>query len=189
MTAGRIVTVQNVRVHLAELRGLAHDCRPVLCSRMGTCCSQYLVTISERKLSRLVGMIPLAEKYARHLARPDVRHGCFEEGPDGLELGTDDDGLCHFAFRRDGAVLCSLHAAALEHGLEPYATKPQSCSLWPLMISTSRPRELAVMPDAWDYPCNRRRRGKTLHAGVVEILRKVFGEPFAAACQTAAAEG
>lgn len=186
MASDTIVTIQNVRVHLDELRSLAHSCRPTLCTRSGTCCSQYQVAVSERELARLVGMIPLAQKFARHLARPEVRHGCFEEGSDGLELGTNDDGLCHFAFRRDGAVLCSLHAAALEHGLDPYATKPRSCSLWPLMISTTRPRELAVMSDAWDYPCNRRRRGRGLGEGVQEILREVFGESFAAESQAAA---
>ena len=71
-----------------------------------------------------------------------------------------------------------IEAALLEvHGHE---IKPRSCTLWPLMISETPPRELAVTPDAFEFPCNKRRpKDQTkLDDGIANILTIIFGPEF-----------
>ncbi len=121
----------------------------------------------------MTGLLPEAAAFAPRLdgANP------FDPAGDGLlAVDTDEDGLCVFAWRAPGGrTLCSLHSAALKLNLPPHRCKPLSCFLWPLAIGAGRPRVLTVHEDAFDFPCNRRRSaGRSLHAGVAEIIAAAF---------------
>jgi len=140
------------------------------------------VSVGESELSALIGMLPAAARFAPHLRAGGDFIDVFEEADDGsVVLATDEDMRCVFAFRgRSSRTLCSLHAAAIEAGLDPAAHKPRSCWLWPLALSDQRPPALTVMPGAYAFPCNRRRRGrpKSLHPGIRQIILGAFGQRF-----------
>ena len=141
--------------------------------------------MSRNETSPIVGCLPQAANYS-----PALRDGCsyvdpFEETEDGAHaaLATDPDGACVFTYRGSrGETWCALHSAALDLGIEPLAVKPQSCWLWPLALTESKPLALGVQQDAFSFPCNRRRpcTSRCLHRGVAEIVVAVFGDAFLA---------
>ncbi len=164
----------TLRADLKALRGIAHICDPVLCAGQTSCCACYEVVVSDAEQSAAVGWLGDAMRFASRLRHSEV----FEESSDGeTVLAADENGLCAFAYRSKGAVWCSLHAAALKRGYDPVRVKPFSCYLWPLALSEDDIPVLAVQDGAFDFPCNRRRRGKGLHAGIEDIIRRCFGEP------------
>lgn len=173
--------IDGIRVDLEALASLAHRCDPMTCRHVGSCCSQFEVEVRRKEASRAVGLTPDAAKFANALVDED---GDLVDPIDytttGLCLATHESGLCLFAFHtRQGAVRCSLHAAALEHGMKPQDAKPRPCSLWPLVFDEDRdPPLLTVHDEALKFPCNRRRRGRTLNAGVQDLIVGVFGEDF-----------
>jgi hypothetical protein len=131
----------------------------------------------------IVDYLPLAEKHATALQASDgTWENPLDEEPGGRwTIDTDDDGRCAFAYtNRAGETRCSLHTAALEVGADPFRVKPRSCALWPLALSEGRHKVLTVMPDALEFPCNRKRsiRSKTLDPGVAEIINHRFGKRF-----------
>lgn len=175
-TLASLPVIDGMRVDLAALRSLAHECDPLICRKSGSCCACYEVAITGRELNRMIGMLPLAAEHAPALEDADL----YEEGDGGAcVLETDEAGRCVFAYKdKRRRVLCSVHAAASERGLDPYAIKPLSCSLWPLAISEDKPPVLGIQDDALDFPCNRRRRGKGLDPGVAQTLEACFGAAF-----------
>jgi len=184
-----LIKIDNILVDLAAVRSIAHHCDPARCKGSRSCCARYEVSVTESELSALIGMLPAAARFARHLRDGEDFIDVFEEADDGaLVLATDEEMRCVFAFRdRAGRTLCSLHAAAIETGLDPAAHKPRSCWLWPLALSDRRPLALSVSPGAFAFPCNRRRRGRPafLHAGIREIILGAFGERFGRELDTA----
>ncbi len=173
--------IKGVRVDIDALAALAHRCDPMTCRHVGSCCSQFEVEVRRDEASRAVGMTPEASKFTNALIDDD---GVLEDPIDytttGLCLATDEDGLCIFGFHtKQGAVRCSLHAAALEHGMKPQDVKPRPCSLWPLVLDDDlKPPLLTVHDEALEFPCNRRRHGRTLNAGVQDLIVGVLGEDF-----------
>jgi hypothetical protein len=185
MRFDQLPSVQGVVVDVEALETIAHRCEPALCRRAGTCCAGYDVCVAEDELPKLAGATELAARYV-----PDLGQGgnVFEELFDGLySIDTDEDGLCVFAYEdAGGQVLCSLHSAALENGLDVRELKPRCCMLWPLALSGSRPRYLMVDPGAFSYPCNRRKASDgRLDEGIRQIVRCVLGEEFLAELGTA----
>ena len=172
--------IDGYRVDLAALTTLAHHCEPGLC-RGGTCCAEYDVWIGDEEVSRIVGVMPAAARYARHLADLASADTLLRKlGPDAYAIGQRELGLCVFAYRAGGGgYLCSLHSAALELGLAPHRVKPDSCFLWPLAISSSRPPVVSVQEGAFAFACNTHREPDgRLDPGVAEIVRGAFGEGF-----------
>jgi hypothetical protein len=176
----------TILVDLTALSSIAHACDPLLCRSCGSCCGRYEIALSARELERMVGISPEARKFQPDLDPEDF----FEELDDGgCALASDEDGLCAFAWRdQEGRVLCSAHSAALARGLDPYRVKPSCCSLWPLALSEGRPRVLTVQDDAFELPCNRRRRDEGLDSGVADIIRGLFGARFLSEVREALAE-
>ncbi len=189
----RIPKVGNYRLDLEALRVLRHRYDARRCSERGCCCSTYEVVIGKRELDRITGWIPLAAQYQPGLIEDGALQNPFDQLERSLwSLDTDEDGTCRFAYRwADGQTRCSIHSAALEHGHDPFRTKPRSCALWPLAVSEGRHPVLSVADDAYTFPCNirRRRRDPVLDPTVVEVVEQAFGKKFAAdvveACEAA----
>lgn len=175
MTRPALAAIAGVRVDLDALRAIAHHCDPKLCEESGSCCACYEVAVTEEEVSRAIGLLPHARRYARRLA-----DDLWEETDDGLALATDASGRCVFAFRRNGATLCALHTASAKLGLDPYRMKPWSCSLWPLAVSETRPPILGIQEGAFGFPCNRRRGPNEpgLDPGIADTLRACYGDAF-----------
>ena len=191
-TASKIYpVVQGVRVDVEALRSLAHGCDPMICRHTKCCCKSYEIPLDRSEERRVVGMMREAERY---MALRDEDGDLFDPVEDMFGdscLATHENGTCVFAFSTDeGAVRCSLHAAALDLGLPPAEVKPMACTLWPLYLVESPPPLLTVQDDALSFPCNSIRvepRGAgtapdgarpILHVGVREIIEAIFGAPF-----------
>lgn len=181
-------TIQGIRVDLDALRALRHDCVPEKCiGRKRGCCETYEVFVDRTEIGTIVGTLPDAAKYARHLK---LKYGGdyidpIEESEGGGDcIATHQDGRCVFAYRaRNGMTLCSLHSAGLDLGLEPFKVKPKACALWPLYFVEGKSPLLTVQEGALQFPCNHKRRSGSagLDAGVAHIVRTVFGDAFLAA--------
>jgi hypothetical protein len=174
-------TIQGIRVDLKSLRALRHDCVPEECiGRERGCCETYEVFVDRTEIGTIVGAMPGAMRYARHLGRGGEFLDPIDDADDGDCLATDEHGRCVFAYRaRNGMTLCSLHSAGLDLGLEPFKVKPKACALWPLYFVEGKRPLLTVQEGALAFPCNHRRRtSRGLDAGVAHIVRTVFGERF-----------
>lgn len=177
------VEIRGVIVHVDALMGMAHGCNPECCKGKATCCGAYEVHVTPRELTSIIGLLEEARVHSRRLNDEEA----FEEVDDGLVLGTDEDGVCVFAYDdRKGQTLCSLHTVCLDHGLDPFSIKPRDCVLWPLTISQGPPRHLSVVDDAFEWPCNTPRpAGATgLDEGIADIVQQRFGKAFLGELQT-----
>lgn len=174
--------VEGVRVDLYSLRTLSHSCDPMSCRFTKCCCKSYEVIADEEEITRAVGVLPYAVKYAKCLREGGGLTDPFEEGDEGETcLRADEDNVCIFAYHTgEKAVRCALHTAALDLDLAPVSVKPMACSLWPLFLQEGDPPLLTVQDDATTFPCNDVRRGKAreLDAGIRKILASVFGTSF-----------
>ncbi len=177
-------TIDGIRVDLAALRSLRHECVPKKCiGRERGCCETYEVYVDRAEIGTIVGTLPDAAKYARHLRQYGEYIDPVEDTDGGNCLATHRDGRCVFAYRNaEGATLCSLHSAGLDLGLDPFKVKPKACALWPLYLIEGKHPVLTVQEGALAFPCNHARRatGKGLDKGVADIVRTVFGEQFLA---------
>lgn len=174
--------IDGIRVDIEALRRLSHQCRPSNCSVRKSCCKTYEVIVDNEQMPGIIGAMPRAAHYAKGLLEEDELIDPFEEA-DGADacLATHYDGMCVFAWRdRQGAILCSLHSAALDLGVDPYKTKPKACALWPLYLVEGEAPRLTVQEDAYAFECNKPAAGipTRLDPGVSEILDNVFGEAF-----------
>jgi hypothetical protein len=170
--------VAGVVVDVHALGSIEHECRPELCREGGVCCAGYDICVEEWELDKLSDGVALATNYAPHLADgpPPFSHAF----GDLYSLDTDEDGLCVYAWKDErGSVLCSIHSAALDRGLDLREVKPRPCLLWPLAESGSEPPYLSVDPEAFKYPCNRRRPfDGRLHESIRQHVGYLFGEEF-----------
>ncbi|MFP4054190.1 MAG: DUF3109 family protein [Phycisphaerae bacterium] len=162
------------------LAEIAHRCEPCDCSAKGRCCASYEVTLTQAEADQLAGMIPAVLRAAPRLQERESIVNPFEEVDDGLlAIDTDEEGVCVFAAAAPGGeLLCSLHATAIQLGLNPAHCKPRSCWLWPLAtFEDSGKVYVSVMEDAYSFACNHRRRGKRdrLDDGIAEIIGGLFG--------------
>lgn len=66
----------------------------------------------------------------------------------------DERGTCPFAFRRQGRMLCAIHAVALRSGRAVEDVKPRACRHWPLVVEGGGRRlRITVHPDAEKIGC------------------------------------
>jgi len=177
------VWVEGVMVDVPALMKLKHYCDPMLCRNKRYCCASYDITINKDDMKRTVGLMPEAAKFA-----PEVgEDGEFENPFDPVERGRwaidchEDSGACAFSFRdKKGCGWCSLHAAALELGLDPYQQKPEVCTMWPLALAEGDPPVLSIQGDVYEFPCAWKRRGtpKQLYPDIAANVKAIFGEAF-----------
>jgi hypothetical protein len=174
--------IDGVRVDIEALRRLSHECRPSNCSVRKSCCKTYEVIVDNGEMSDIIGVMPRAAHYAKGILDDGDLVDPFDEADDADAcLATHEDGMCVFAWRdREGAILCSLHSAALDLSVDPYKTKPKTCTLWPLYLIEGDAPRLTVQEDAYDFACNKPATGNPvqLDPGVSEILDAVFGTAF-----------
>lgn len=177
------VRVDGILVDLPALLKLKHYCDPMLCRNKRYCCASYEITLDRADMNRAVGLMPDAAAFA-----PEVGEGGEFENPfERVEPGRwaidceEDSGACAFSFRdKKGCGWCSLHAAALQHGLDPYQQKPKVCTMWPLALSEGDPPVLSIQDDVYEFPCAWKRRGtrKGLYPDIAENVKALFGEAF-----------
>lgn len=176
------IEIDGIQVDVEGLLRLRHACDPLLCKADKCCCRHYEVTFTRREMTRAIGLMPHCQRFARHLRAGGDFANPFEPSGDGLYVVDEqEDGACAFAFTNaSGAMWCSIHAAALDLGLDPWKWKSQVCIIWPLGISEGRPALLGVQEGVFQFPCNKRtrRRRKRLDTGVASCIARVLGDEF-----------
>ena len=179
--------IEGITVDTAALISIAHNCVPGVCSMDVCCCSRYEVCIDNKELTRIVGYIPEASKFASELRCDTGFENIFEETDDNLySIDSDDNDLCVFAYpdpQRN--VLCSLHTVALEMDLSPGEVKPRSCITWPLALSERSPVTLSIADDAFGFPCNTKKDAGLIDPGIANIIKYIYGEEFLKAVEDA----
>jgi hypothetical protein len=174
--------IGGIQVDVDALCGIAHACNPDCCTSQVNCCACFDVAITESEASRIVNWLPEAARFAPRLREGDSFILPFEKSDEaGYSLEVNEADVCVLAYRRpSGATLCSLHSAALAHGVPPSEVKPRSCMLWPLALTSSKPYILTVQEGAFAFGCNRPREGvrTDLDKGVAAIIKNNFGEKF-----------
>lgn len=178
----RIVLIQGILVDLDQLLRLRRSCEPIRCKDHQSCCAVYEVCVSRKEVERITGMIPASARYATHLKDGRSFENPFDDlGGGETALETQEDGTCLFGYRApDGALLCSIHSAALDLGLNPYQVKPFPCTLWPLALSEGKPPVLGVQEGVERFACIRisRRPCKRFSAPVLQTVEDCFGRAF-----------
>jgi hypothetical protein len=188
----RFVEIDGILVDIPALLAISYTCDPLLCRDGNCCCSCYEITLSENELSRVIGYLPWASRFAPGILVGDNDSGtrCFDnlfdesdvEPDDASDAGeliidTDENGLCRIAYIGEkGETFCSLHSAALERDISYFKAKPTSCVLWPLAVDNGMPQRITVQPDAYEFPCCSRNETGVLSESIAEILGGVFGE-------------
>lgn len=177
------IEIDGILVDVPALMKLKHYCDPMLCRHKKYCCAQYEITLDRNDMKRAVGLMPDAAEFA-----PAVGEGGEFENPfDKVEPGRwaidchDESGSCAFSFRDSkGCGWCSLHAAALKLELDPYAQKPEVCTLWPLALSEGDPPVLSVQDDVYTFPCAWKRGGRPrkLYPDIAANVEAIYGAPF-----------
>lgn len=174
--------INGIRVDLDALFTIEHHCRPELCGVEGSCCARYEICIDPDEVSRIAGFMPEASRRAPGIVSGSGLSNIFDETEDGLlAIDRDDDDLCVLAYRAgEDRILCSLHSAALERGIEPHIVKPRCCVLWPLALGDGKKPVLSVDEDAFGFPCNtlREKPARELHPSIEKTVRSLFGPGF-----------
>jgi len=132
----------------------------------------------------IVGMYP-------HLRCGGELRNVFEEVEPGVfALDTDDDGLCVFAYRKRGKLLCCLHTVALALGLEVHLLKPAVCVFWPLAVAEDG-SAMTVHEDALSFPCNTAvsRSNGELDGTLARAIEVAFGRDARLTVEQAARRG
>lgn len=180
-------------IDLDSLKTLRHKCDG--CDRRvaGTsCCSRFEVCVTKSEMCKIVGIIPYIVKHCRHLLLEDGLDNVFDESEDGLySIDTHTNGLCIFAYRENGRILCGIHSAADILGFNWYDLKPLSCVLWPLAISKDSSPVILVDGFAGCFHCNTEvsDRSTRLDLSVVQILKNVVGNEITSDIDHAANNG
>lgn len=184
---------RHALIDLVSLRQLRHKCN--LCARRSAgscCCGRFEVCITRSELRKIVGIIPYIANYCRHLQTNGESLNVFDETEDGLySIDIQSNGLCAFAYRHKGKILCGIHSAAESLGINWHEAKPLSCLLWPLAISDGPLNVISIDESAMCFHCNSRKStgSEGIDLSVLQILRRVVGNYGASQIEKAAING
>ena len=174
----------HVIIDLDSLKTLHHKCDGCTHRSIGvSCCNRFEVCVTKSEMCKIVGIIPYIVKYCRHLLVNDEFDNVFDEAEDGLyTIDTHINGLCVFAYRNNGRILCGIHSVADILGLNWYNLKPLSCVLWPLSISKDSSPMISIDESARCFHCNNVVLNKStcLDSSVIQILKNIVGSKIAA---------
>jgi len=166
-----------VGVDLKAICSIDHEC--IGCSDITkTCCAKYDVCVHEEGLDKILPYLPEAAELCPHLKTEEGYANIFEETEDGLySIDTHDDGLCGFAYRKEGLIRCSLHSIEIKLGLPLGAIKPEVCILWPLTF-TGDGKTLTLHDDALGCECSQPRKelSRTISPALQGTIRHFGGE-------------
>ncbi len=171
---------QPLLVEWDKIRRLEFACRPrKFCTPTTSCCANYEVVVSRRERRIIDGMLPFVSAYLPHIRVRGGFANLFDQIEPGLyAIEQDDQDTCRFAYRAGGTLLCSLHRAALDLGIDPARVKPRACALWPLsLLHRSGKLVLSVDSSAKSFTCVRflsRPRSKPCPS-VRHIICTMFG--------------
>lgn len=177
--------IDDMYVDLRSLRSIAHDCNPDLCADSVFCCEHYEIHVKADEVERVVSYSQLAAEFAGTISEDgDLDNVLDSEDDEDFVIDARDEDGCVFSFKDESISkgrLCSLHAAAMKVGTDPYKVKPSCCTLWPLALAGEEENVLTIQDDAFDFPCNRKREmvETGLDQGVKVILDKLYGAEFA----------
>lgn len=181
---GQKIIVDGIRVDMRALMAIEHRCLPELCRGAPNCCSRYQIHIREEELEKIVGFLPLVEKYTASIGNEREYENVFEEVEDGgFIIDADENEQCVFAYITAAKeILCSLHSAAIDFGLPPFDVKPKCCSIWPLTLTEDPEPVLSVDAGFASFPCNRKKTmPEGIDSGIKDTIRIYFGESFLSA--------
>jgi hypothetical protein len=167
----------KIGVDFKAVCSIDHEC--VGCSEVTkTCCAKYDVCVTEAELKRIIPVLPEAAKLCEHLKTDDGYANVFEEAEKGnYSIDTHENGLCVFAFVKNGLIRCSLHAVETELGLPLGTVKPAVCILWPLTFS-EKGDVLTLHDDALSCECSspRKKPSRLVSPALQETIRHFGGE-------------
>lgn len=156
------------------IQSILHQC--IGCrSKTDCCCASYHIFISAKEMQRILNLFPLLAQYCPRLLKDGEFDNVFEESDDGLiQIDTDENGLCVFAYEREGMIRCSLHTAAHDLGLPVEKVKPFHCLLWPMAVSPGPEPVISVQENALDFPCNRPQKPDSICPSFQETMNMLF---------------
>jgi hypothetical protein len=181
MPFAKNIKIKGIEIDLEAICSISHNCRSELCSIDNFCCSKYDIMVDTHELQRVIDWMLPASKYSTNLIEDGEPVNVFSEINSRCYLiDTTEEEVCVFAWesQKNGAVFCSLHSAALEHGLEPYSIKPADCVRWPLALVNNR--HLTVVYDAFDFPCNLEKdpADRVICSSIEKIIENLYGTNF-----------
>jgi hypothetical protein len=165
------------RVDWKSIGTIDHECTG--CSKAAECCcARYDVCVDSSQMRRILTVLPEASRFCPGLKEGEGYANVFETSGDGLHsIDTHENGLCVFAFRKDGLIRCSLHAVESELGLPLGTVKPKMCVLWPLTFS-GKGDVLTLHDGALSCACSspRERPSRRISPALMETIRHFGGE-------------
>jgi hypothetical protein len=157
------------------IKSIHHHCTGCH-SKTDCCCASYDIFISEKEMQRILNIFPQVVEYCPDLMKDGEFDNVFEESDDGLiQLDTDDNGLCVFAYQRqEELVRCALHSVAIDLNLPIEEIKPFHCLLWPMAISSGPESVISIQQNALDFSCNRPQTSDQICKSLEETLQVLF---------------
>ena len=156
------------------IKSIYHECRGCH-SKTDCCCASYNIFISEEEMQRILNIFPLIIGYCPDLVVDGEFDNVFEESDDGLiQLDTDENGLCVFAYRHEEMIRCALHTAANDMGIAIEDIKPFHCLLWPMAVSSGSEPLVSIQENALDFPCNHPQKPDHICQSLEETLQVLF---------------
>jgi hypothetical protein len=166
-----------VRVDLDAICSIDHECTG--CSEVSeSCCAKYDVCVDEAGLQKIISFLPEAAKLCPHLKTDEGYANVFEEAEKGFyALDTHENGLCVFAYQKEGLIRCSLHSVEVNLGLPLGSVKPEVCVLWPLTFSEEGD-VLTLHEKALSCACSlpRKKPSRQISPALLETIKNFAGE-------------
>lgn len=157
-----------------SIKSIHHECTGCQ-SKTDCCCASYDIFISEKEMQRILNIFTRIIEYCPDLMKDGEFDNVFEESEDGLiQLDTDGNGLCVFAYQGGGMVRCALHTVAIDMDLPVEEIKPFHCLLWPMAVSSGSEPVISIQQNAHDFPCNRPQKPDHICESLQETLQILF---------------
>lgn len=161
-----------------SLSRYAYRC-PDGCPRGRTCCVGLVVEVSRREVRVIDSLMDELAALAPHLRHDDGSYASvFIEDDPGLQIESDDDGVCPFMHRTATRALCSIHTIALQTGRDVPSIKPAACRHWPItLVADGGGRvRVTIQPHAHRIGCVAPARELPGHPTVLESFRSEIEE-------------